>query len=120
MPDAQKSIAYIKWCDASYQRGECTAEDLVPEVIIESAGFLIREDEKTYSIAMDWYESYKTWRYIEHIPKVNVIRFELIEINKDMDRQNLPDIPSGPPLIRDLLVRIRLQDMNPWIGTKPH
>jgi hypothetical protein len=44
----------------------------VPRVEIESAGLLVREDEEFISLALDQYDADQTWRYIEHIPKVNV------------------------------------------------
>jgi hypothetical protein len=69
-------IAYVRWFDASFQRGECTDDELVPRVEIESAGLLVREDEGTISIALDRYEHDGLWRYIQHIPKVNVISVE--------------------------------------------
>lgn len=66
-------LVLIRWFDASYQRGECTAGDLVPRVELESAGFLVREDGKSISVALDRYCGDQTWRHIEHIPKVNVL-----------------------------------------------
>ena len=68
----KRTLVWIRWYDASYQRGECSEDDLVPKVEIESAGLLIREDEEFISLALDRYENDHTWRYIEHIPKVNV------------------------------------------------
>jgi hypothetical protein len=64
--------AWVRWFDASYQRGECAREDLVPRVEIQSAGLLIHEDDESISLALDQYDKDQVWRYIEHIPKVNV------------------------------------------------
>ena len=72
MPKGKRTIAWVRWFDASYQRGECTEDELVTQVELESAGLLIREDEESISIALDQYDGDGTWRYIEHIPKVNV------------------------------------------------
>jgi hypothetical protein len=72
--EGRRTVAWVKWFDASYQRGECTREELVPRVEIESAGLLIHEDEDSVSLALDHYEADGTWRHIEHIPKVNVRR----------------------------------------------
>jgi hypothetical protein len=68
----KRTIAWVKWFDASYQRGECTDDELVPRVEIESAGLLVHEDKESVSIALDRYDADGAWRYIEHIPKVNV------------------------------------------------
>ncbi len=66
----------MKWFDASYQRGECNDQELVCRVELESAGLLVREDEESISIALDRYPLDGTWRYIEHIPKVNVLSIQ--------------------------------------------
>ena len=72
MSNEKRTVAVIRWFDASYQRGECTAEELNPRVEIASAGLLVREDGETVSIALDRYDDDEVWRYIEHIPKVNI------------------------------------------------
>jgi hypothetical protein len=68
-----RTVAFVRWFDASYQRGECDDSELVTRVEIESAGLLVREDAESVSIALDRYEHDGLWRYIEHIPKVNII-----------------------------------------------
>ena len=68
-----QKVVLVRWLDASYQRGECTDDELNPRVELESAGLLVREDDDFISIALDRYGGDRTWRYIEHIPKVNVI-----------------------------------------------
>jgi len=70
----------VRWFDASYQRGECSLEELVPRVEIESAGLLVHEDSDTVSIALDQYDADRTWRYIEHIPKVNILRMRRLTV----------------------------------------
>lgn len=74
---------YVKWFDASYQRGECDESDLIDHVVLHSFGILIRESETSYSIAMDQYDADRTWRYIEHIPKVNVLSIQRVEFRKE-------------------------------------
>jgi len=69
---AKQMIVWVRWFDASYQRGECSDDELIPVVELESAGLLIRETKDTISLALDRYDGDGTWRYIEHIPKVNV------------------------------------------------
>jgi len=68
-----QALAWVRWFDASYQRGECTDQELVPRVEMESAGLLVQEDEESISIALDRYPEDGLWRYIEHIPKVNIL-----------------------------------------------
>lgn len=69
---ARRTVAWVRWLDASFQRGECTDDELVPRVELESAGLLAAETDETISIALDRYEADGVWRYIQHIPKVNV------------------------------------------------
>ena len=76
----RKTIAFIRWFDASYQRGECTDEELIPKVEIESAGLLVAENEESVSIALDQCGADRTWRYIEHIPKVNILAIRRVTI----------------------------------------
>lgn len=77
---AKTVIAYVEWFDASYQRGECDASELVPRVNLQSAGLLVREDEESVSIALDQYSVDGIWRYIEHIPKVNVLKLRKVTV----------------------------------------
>jgi hypothetical protein len=78
--NGRRTILWVRWYDASYQRGECTEEELVPKVEIESAGLLVREDEEFISLALDKYDGDQTWRYIEHIPKVNVRQIKKLSV----------------------------------------
>jgi hypothetical protein len=80
MRRTKRTLALVEWFDASYQRGECTDDELVPTVLLESAGLLIREDKESISIALDSYPVDGTWRYIEHIPKVNVRRLRRVTL----------------------------------------
>ena len=79
--DQPKNIAWVRWFDASYQRGECTIDEFVPRVEIESAGLLVHEDEESVSLALDSYVEDSTYRYIEHIPKVNVIEMRRMAVS---------------------------------------
>jgi hypothetical protein len=74
------TLAYVLWEDASFQRGECADEDLVPRVVIESAGLFVREDDESVSVALDHYQTDGLWRYIEHIPKALILQFKKVDI----------------------------------------
>jgi hypothetical protein len=75
----KRVVVWVRWFDASYQRGECSDDELQPTVELESAGLLVREDEDSISLALDRYEVDGTWRHIEHIPKVNVRRIRRLK-----------------------------------------
>lgn len=83
---SKTTLAYVEWFDASYERGECHIDEITPRVELKSAGLLMREDEHTISIALDVYDddpslhSQGLWRYIQHIPKVNVKRIKRIQV----------------------------------------
>ncbi len=70
----KKRFVWVKWLDASFQNEECTEEQLNPEFIVETAGFLVREDDKTISVGQDWYPSTNSWRHTTHIPKAIVVK----------------------------------------------
>lgn len=80
MPKHKTSIAWVRWFDASYQRGECSADELIPRVELETAGILVHEDNETISVALDRYSRDGVWRYIEHIPKVNVRKIKRLTV----------------------------------------
>ena len=80
MAKPKRQVALVRWFDASYQRGECTEDELAPRVELESAGLLVREDEDTVTIALDRYDGDQLWRYIEHIPKVNITKLRRLAI----------------------------------------
>lgn len=75
-----RTLVYVRWTDASYQRGECSLADMVPRVEVESAGILVAEDDETISIALDHYAAESTWRSIEHIPKVLVVKVRRFKV----------------------------------------
>lgn len=68
-----KALVWVRWFDASYQRGECTQEEIIPRVEMESAGLLVQESPESISIALDWCPQERVWRYIQNIPRVNVL-----------------------------------------------
>lgn len=74
MKQRLRKLVVVDWSDASYQRGECSVEEFVPRVVLCTAGHLVREDADTISVALDCYDAEGTWRHIQHIPKVNVLR----------------------------------------------
>jgi hypothetical protein len=75
----KRTLVYVRWFDASYQRGEVTDDELVDRVELESAGLLVRETKEAVSIALDRYEHDGVWRYVQHIPKVNVLELRRLE-----------------------------------------
>ena len=75
-----KTLVYIEWIDASYQRGECTDEELRQFVKLQTAGLLVAEGKEFISVALDRYAEDKFWRYIEHIPKVNIKKIKKFKI----------------------------------------
>lgn len=67
------TLTYVRWLDASYQRGECCEHELCEEVYLHTAGILVRETDRVVSVAMDRYDAEGTWRHIQHIPKGMIV-----------------------------------------------
>lgn len=70
-------LIYIQWFDACYQSKEANEKELEDVIEIHSCGIFVRETKHSISIAQDFYletpQYDKSWRYIKHIPKVNII-----------------------------------------------
>ena len=70
----------ITWLDASYQIGPYDIDELTPMMTIMSAGFLVCQDKKFISLALDYDVEYDRWKHIGHIPKINIIRKKILVI----------------------------------------
>ena len=85
----ERCLIYLRWSDASYQTGDgLYLQDLEPEVLIETAGFLIQETETHYSVALDHYAVAETWRHVANIPKGMVrqaVKFPWPEVHPHPD-----------------------------------
>jgi hypothetical protein len=65
-------FVYVKWRDAAWSPGEYTEaeiEKLTPDVLCETVGILVSEDDNFIRVALEYFPTDKTWRRIEHIPK---------------------------------------------------
>jgi hypothetical protein len=72
-PIATKVIAYIRWFDSAIYKGEaCQPEDLSGICENESAGLLIKEDDKEITIALDRCMDTSDVRLVLCVPKANV------------------------------------------------
>lgn len=67
-------FVYVQWSDASFQVSECTVDEFVDYVIVDTAGILASENENTISIALDYYAHDKLYRRIQHIPKKMILK----------------------------------------------
>ena len=80
------TLCWVKWRDASYERGEYTREELTPCVTMESAGVVAREDDEQLSLALDYSPAFgrfeSSYRHIVHIPKCNIIKERRFEIKR--------------------------------------
>ena len=64
-----QTVAFVQWVDASHQEGPCDIEQLDEGVTLESAGILVRENERVVSLALDACPDDGSWRHIVHIPR---------------------------------------------------
>jgi len=80
------TVCWIKWQDASYERGEARPDEVEPGVYLQTCGQLVREDDEFVSLALDHFEGSATYdatyRHICHIPKVNIIRERRFEVRR--------------------------------------
>jgi hypothetical protein len=67
-----QSVVIIRWFDSCVDRGECAAEELEGIAEMETAGWLVRQDERQITVALDWNGTSKHWRFAITIPRVNV------------------------------------------------
>lgn len=68
-----QTVVFIRWNDASYERGEKTADEIDPGCVLHSSGILIKDDNEFISMATDYFLEEETFRHITHIPKVNIL-----------------------------------------------
>lgn len=73
MKQLNQTVVFIRWKDASYERGEKTAGEIEPGCVLHSSGILIKEDDEFVSMATDFFPEEETYRHITHIPKVNIL-----------------------------------------------
>lgn len=64
-------LILVDWVDASFQGdGQLRPEDLVPGVWVQTAGFLVRQDRKSVSVALERSEDFGfIWRHVANIPR---------------------------------------------------
>ena len=65
-------VVLVKWIDASYERGECSTADAGGLAEATTAGILVKEDDESLTLALDWFGDQEHWRFLETIPKVCV------------------------------------------------
>jgi hypothetical protein len=88
-PDAEKdsrSLAYVRWLDACFQEGDCPEQDIEPGVELETVGWLVKEDDNTVSVALEWSGRDRVWRRVQTIPRCLV---------REMRRVSLPSAEEG-------------------------
>ena len=75
-------LVFIKWVDASWEPGPICEDEMLPYIVLQSCGFLISEDENYVNIGGDYCEMEDTWRHVFHVPKVNLLEFKTISMEK--------------------------------------
>lgn len=81
--EAKRQLVAILWSDASYQsQGSLYLDEMKQEVLIWTCGYLVRESESHYSVALDYYEATNSWRYVCHIPKGMVLKVHKMDFSE--------------------------------------
>lgn len=81
-PEINNVVVVVEWIDASYQRGELTVPEMTPLMRLRTAGWLVREDKESISIALDRCDSEHSYRDVTHIPKSGVVSIQRIKVKK--------------------------------------
>lgn len=82
-PKLTNPLVYVKWIDACMQTYVESAEDTIDGLVLETAGFLVRETANTVSIGMDYNPTNEPkWRHVTNIPLAYVV--EMVIIGQDV------------------------------------
>lgn len=74
---AKMKFIYVKWRDAAWTAHEVfetEVEKLTSEVLCETVGILLNEDDKFIRVAFEYFPTDKSWRRIESIPKGMIVK----------------------------------------------
>ena len=82
---SENCIIYLRWHDATYQGDVCYLSDIKKEVILESAGILVKETDTHYSLCLDRYPEKETYRHITTIPKAMVVEVRKFDLNSTVN-----------------------------------
>ena len=67
-------LTWVRWDDASYERGEKEPKEFIGKAKLETAGLWAAEDDETISLALDREVGEETFRHIAHIPKKLILK----------------------------------------------
>lgn len=77
------TVGIIKWFDSCIQFGEYKRSDLERQQILTSCGWVVENDDKGVSLAMDTFDSDgEKFRTLLHIPKCNILSYDFKEVNQ--------------------------------------
>lgn len=75
-----RKVIVIIWRDAAAEPTGILFEDEFKGLMEQhTAGWYVSEDKEKVSLALDWCPSENTYRYVIHIPKVNIVRREFLK-----------------------------------------
>jgi hypothetical protein len=82
-------LALVIWRDAATLGGGFRGRDTLGTLAtIHTAGLLVDEDDEKITLATDWDEGDDSFRYIHHIPHVNVVEVRVVEADEKTARKS--------------------------------
>ena len=82
MNTTKQTIACVKWIDSSILREQCDPDDIDGYCEIESAGWVVKEDRKCLTLALDRIDSGDV-RLVLSIPKKCILDIRRFDVNPD-------------------------------------
>lgn len=90
-PTQPTQWAVVQWNDSCFQRGEVIKEEFNSNLTLTSCGLLVSETDTHISLATDYDERSKTYRFVTHILKSGIIGMvcdKFIMKEKDFGKQS--------------------------------
>jgi hypothetical protein len=81
-------IIWIKWLDASFSMDIMTPDEFDTECILETVGFLAKDENGIISIALEYREETGVYRHVFSIPHKYIIEKHIYEPNHISDKKS--------------------------------
>lgn len=81
-----RTIAIVEWTDASWDSATVTPDEIEPLAVLSEAGWLVREDRDSITLALELCEADGTCRHTVSIPRVGIRKLRKIRTGKRGNR----------------------------------
>lgn len=77
-----RTIAIVEWTDASWDSATVTPAEIEPLAALTEAGWLVREDRDSITLALELCESDGTCRHTVSIPRAGIRSVRKIRVDR--------------------------------------